>query len=171
VRPIVGLVHHGSGPRYTSLIDPGFSGGLAAHARAVAERYPWVADYTPVNEPLTTARFSALYGFWYPHLRDESAFWLALLNQIDATRLSMREIRKVNPAARLIQTEDLGRTYARPALLRQAEYENTRRWLTWDLLSGRVDPSHRSGTKLRPTGWRTDCGRSSTTPVRPTFWG
>src|SRR4051812_36607346 len=28
VRPIVGLCHHGSGPRYTSLVDPGFADGL-----------------------------------------------------------------------------------------------------------------------------------------------
>ena len=74
ITPIAGLVHHGSGPRYTHLLDPGFSGGLASHARAVAERYPWIEDWTPVNEPLTTARFSALYGHWYPHVRDEAAF-------------------------------------------------------------------------------------------------
>ena len=70
VRPIVGLVHHGSGPRYTNLLDPGFASGLADYAAAVAERYPWVEDWTPVNEPLTTARFSALYGHWYPHRRE-----------------------------------------------------------------------------------------------------
>src|SRR4051794_5888375 len=58
VSPIVGLVHHGSGPPGTSLVDPSFPDGLAAFARAVAERYPWVDRYTPVNEPLTTARFS-----------------------------------------------------------------------------------------------------------------
>src|SRR5918997_5033171 len=67
IRPIVGLVHHGSGPRHTSLVDPSFAEGLAEFARAVAERYPWVDAYTPVNEPLTTARFSGLYGHWYPH--------------------------------------------------------------------------------------------------------
>ena len=44
--------------------------------------------------------------------RDERLFWLALLNQIDAARLAMRAIRAINPAARLVQTEDLGRTYA-----------------------------------------------------------
>src|SRR3712207_2719887 len=71
ITPIVGLVHHGSGPRHTSLIDPAFADGLAAFARAVAERYPWVAYYTPINEPLTTARFSGLYGHWYPHGRDQ----------------------------------------------------------------------------------------------------
>jgi hypothetical protein len=62
-------VHHGSGPRHTDLLDPAFATGLADYAGAVAARYPWVTDWTPVNEPLTTARFAALYGFWYPHAR------------------------------------------------------------------------------------------------------
>ena len=62
ITPIVGLTHHGSGPRSTSLIEPSFAEGLAQFAGAVAERYPWVEYYTPVNEPLTTARFSGLYG-------------------------------------------------------------------------------------------------------------
>jgi dTDP-4-dehydrorhamnose reductase len=81
LRPIAGLVHHGSGPRDTSLLDPEFPHHLASYARAVAERYPWLLDYTPINEPLTTARFSALYGHWYPHRRDDLAFAQALLNE------------------------------------------------------------------------------------------
>ncbi|HVI33361.1 family 1 glycosylhydrolase [Phenylobacterium sp.] len=143
MRPIVGLCHHGSGPRYTSLVDDqGFAAGLAVHARATAERYPWVRDWTPVNEPLTTARFSALYGIWYPHTRNEGAFWRALLNEIDATRLSMREIRRVNPHARLVQTEDLGFSHATAPMADQAAFENERRWITWDLLCGTVTPAH-----------------------------
>jgi dTDP-4-dehydrorhamnose reductase len=140
VRVIAGLVHHGSGPRYTHLLDDGFAPGLAAHARAVAERYPWIKDWTPVNEPLTTARFSALYGHWYPHARDEGAFFSALLNQIDAVRLSMKAIREVIPDARLIQTDDLGHTFATPPLEHQAAFDNERRWLGWDLLTGRLAP-------------------------------
>lgn len=142
VRVIAGLVHHGSGPRYTDLLDDEFAPGLAAFAAKTAERYPWIEDWTPVNEPLTTARFSALYGHWYPHSRDEGAFWRALLNQIDGVRLSMRAVRAVNPAARLIQTEDLGRTYATAQLRQQAGFDNMRRWATWDLLCGRVVPDH-----------------------------
>src|ERR1051325_7764075 len=65
LRPVVGLVHHGGGPRDTSLVDTTFPENLAACARAVAERSPWVEDYTPVNEPLTTARFGGLYGHWH----------------------------------------------------------------------------------------------------------
>lgn len=142
VAPIIGLIHHGSGPRYTSLLDPGFAAGLAQHARRTAQRYPWVQDWCPVNEPLTTARFSALYGHWSPHRRDEHSFLLALFHQIEAVRLAMREIRRVRPDARLIQTEDLGYIHASPAAREQAEFENHRRWLTWDLLAGRVGPEH-----------------------------
>src|SRR5207253_1369506 len=132
IKPIGGLLHHGSGPAYTSLVDPGFPEKLARYAGAVAARFPWLTDYTPVNEPLTTARFSALYGHWHPHARDERSFGTALLNQCRATVLAMREIRRVNPAARLVQTDDLGKTYSAPALAYQAEFNNEYRWLTWD---------------------------------------
>jgi len=138
--PIVGLVHHGSGPRSTNLLDPEFPEKLAQYAAAVAQRYPWVTEYTPVNEPLTTARFSCLYGHWYPHQRDTLLFAKAFLAQCRGTILSMRSIRAVNPAARLIQTEDLGKTFSTPTLAYQAEFENERRWLTFDVLSGRLEP-------------------------------
>jgi dTDP-4-dehydrorhamnose reductase len=141
VRPIVTLLHHGSGPPDTSLLDPAFPARFAAYARAVAERYPWVEDWTPINEPLTTARFSALYGFWYPHAADEGSFARAFLHQVQGIVQAMRAIREVVPHARLVQTEDLGKTHATPALAYQAEFENARRWATVDLLTGRLRPT------------------------------
>lgn len=152
IRPIVGLVHHGSGPRHTSLVDPSFAEGLAVYARAVAERYPWVDSYTPVNEPLTTARFSGLYGHWYPHHRDDLSFARALLNQCRGIVLAMQAIRTVNPAARLMQTDDLGTIFSTPALRYQADFENDRRWITFDLLCGRVDRHHPMWSYLRWAG-------------------
>jgi dTDP-4-dehydrorhamnose reductase len=140
VRPIVGLVHHGSGPRHTSLLDPGFADGLARFARAAAERYPWVDAWTPVNEPLTTARFSAMYGWWYPHAHDVASLGRALLNQCRAVVLAMREIREVVSGAQLVQTDDLGKTHSTPLLAYQAELENERRFAAWDLLCGRLGP-------------------------------
>jgi len=142
IRPIVGLVHHGSGPVHTSLVDPAFPEKLAAYARLVAERYPWVDAWTPVNEPLTTARFAGLYGVWYPHGRDERTFWRALANECRATVLAMREIRAVNPRAQLVATDDLGRNWGTAGIQYQVEFNNTMRWLGWDLLCGRVDPAH-----------------------------
>ncbi len=135
-------MHHGSGPADTDLLDPAFPARLAAYAGAVAARYPGASHYTPVNEPLTTARFSGLYGHWYPHRRDPEAFLAALYNQCRATQLAMRAIRAVNPAARLIVTEDLGMTLSGPGLAYQADFENERRWLSFDLLCGAVDREH-----------------------------
>jgi dTDP-4-dehydrorhamnose reductase len=152
LRPVVGLVHHGSGPRTTSLVDARFPEKLAQYARAVAERYPWVEDYTPVNEPLTTARFSGLYGHWYPHGRDAATFARALLTQVRAVVLSMRAVREVNARARLVQTEDLGKTYSTPKLDYQAGFENVRRWLTYDLLAGLVGRGHAMWDYLRWAG-------------------
>jgi dTDP-4-dehydrorhamnose reductase len=142
MKPIVGLVHHGSGPPHTSLLDPAFAEGLAEFARAVAERYPWVDGYTPVNEPLTTARFSGLYGLWHPHSRSAHDCVRILLNQCRAVILSMQAIRSVNPAAYLLQSEDLSKTHSTPLLSYQAAFSNLFRWLTFDLLDGRIDTRH-----------------------------
>jgi dTDP-4-dehydrorhamnose reductase len=160
IRPIAGLVHHGSGPPGTDLLDGRFAERLAEYARACAERFPWVEEWTPVNEPLTTARFSALYGHWYPHVRDDRAFARAVLTQCRAVVLAMRAIRTVNADARLVQTEDLAETHSTPALRYQAAFENERRWLTFDLLCGRMTEAHplwrwllRAGASQRELDW------------------
>jgi dTDP-4-dehydrorhamnose reductase len=141
---IAGLVHHGSGPAFTNMLDPNFPYLLADYARQVAEKFPWINYYTPVNEPLTTARFSGLYGLWYPHKKgNDKGFLKMLLNELKGVVLSMQEIRKINPVAKLVQTEDLGKTYSTPKLKYQATFENERRWLTYDILCGRLNPQHK----------------------------
>ncbi len=171
MEPIIGLLHHGSGPAYTSLVAADFPVRFAEFAAAAAERYPAVVDWTPINEPLTTARFSALYGHWYPHARDERLFWQALINQIDATRLAMRAIRRVNPCARLIQTEDLGQTYSTDALVDVARLYNDRRWLTWDLLCGRVTPEHPMWQVLSDAGFSERLRAIADDPCAPDIIG
>lgn len=152
IAPVAGLVHHGSGPEHTSLIDSTFPSKLAAYAQAVAARYPWVQHYTPVNEPLTTARFAALYGIWYPHATDDLSFVTAVVTQCRATVLAMKAIREINPQALLVQTDDLGKTCSTHALSSVADFYNERRWLAWDLLCGRVSPEHPLWDYLTGTG-------------------
>jgi dTDP-4-dehydrorhamnose reductase len=152
IEPILGLLHHGSGPQYTSLLDEQFPHWFAAYASAIADRFPWITHYTPINEPLTTARFSALYGHWYPHRRDDHSFARALINQSRATTLAMQAVRRVNSSAQLIQTEDLGRTTSTTRLSYQADFDNERRWLGWDLLRGTVDRQHAMWGYLRNAG-------------------
>ena len=142
VTPIAGLLHHGSGPSFTNLLDENFPALFANYAEAVATKFPWLHFYNPINEPLTTARFSGLYGFWFPHKKNDRSFAKMLLNQMKGVVLAMQAIKKINPQAKLVQTEDLGKTYSTPLLQYQARFENERRWLTYDLLCGKVKASH-----------------------------
>jgi dTDP-4-dehydrorhamnose reductase len=64
----------------------------------------------------------------------------------------MRAIRAHNPAARLVQTEDLGKTFSTAPLRHQARHENSRRWLSFDLLCGRVNERHDWRGWLRHAG-------------------
>ncbi|HYI40127.1 MAG TPA: family 1 glycosylhydrolase [Allosphingosinicella sp.] len=152
INVVAGLVHHGSGPKYTDLLDPDFPAKLADYAARVAARYPWIEMWTPVNEPLTTARFSGLYGHWFPHGRDYPTFLRALVNECKGILEAMRAIRKAVPGARLLQTEDLGKTFATTPLSHQAAHENERRWLSLDLLDGRVDSGHAWHSRLLRAG-------------------
>jgi dTDP-4-dehydrorhamnose reductase len=152
IDPIVTLLHHGSGPRYTALHKKNFVPLLARFAGMVAERYPWITHYTPVNEPLTTARFSGLYGIWYPHGLDDKTFVRIQLNHLKGTKEAMKAIRKVTPSALLVQTEDLGKAHSTPNLAYQAEFENNRRWFTYDLLCGFIDKQHPLWEYLREKG-------------------
>jgi dTDP-4-dehydrorhamnose reductase len=142
IDPIAGLVHHGSGPFFTNLLDPAFPELLAEYAADISARYPHIRYYTPVNEPLTTARFSGLYGVWYPHLKNDTAFLQILINELKGIVLAMRAVQQNNPDARLIQTEDLCKVHSTDLLKYQADFENERRWLTYDLLTGRFNRDH-----------------------------
>lgn len=172
LKPIVGLLHHGSGPSHTSLVDDAFPEKLSEFARAVALRYPWIEDFTPVNEPLTTARFSGLYGLWYPHGTGMPTFARTLVQQCRGVASAMRAIREVTPRARLVQTEDMGTVFSTPRLAYQAAFENERRWLSLDLLCGRVGPGHPLWTKLLDIGMsRLDLLALASEPCPPDIVG
>lgn len=56
IEVIAGLTHHGSGPAFTNLSDPEYPYLLAAYAKKVATKFPWLKFYTPVNEPALNYR-------------------------------------------------------------------------------------------------------------------
>ncbi len=143
IEPIVTLMHHGSGPSYTSLSDPAFPELFADYAEATARRYPHVARWTPLNEPLTTARFSTLYGVWYPNERSDAAFGRAIVNETLAYLLAVRRIRRIVPAARFMLTEDLQNFVAGDARARDyARHKHERSFLSIELAAGLVTPAH-----------------------------
>jgi dTDP-4-dehydrorhamnose reductase len=61
----------------------------------------------------------------------------------------MERIREINPNAQLIQTDDMGKVFSTRLLAYQAKFENERRWLTYDLLCGRVRRDHPLWNYLR----------------------
>jgi dTDP-4-dehydrorhamnose reductase len=142
LKPIAGLLHHGSGPRFTDLLDPLFPEKFAKYAADFAARYPWIDEYILIDEALTTARFSGLYGHWYPHHQSDHSFSKALIHQIKASLLAMKAIRQIRPDAKFIQVDDLGRAQSTPPLNYQIHFENHRRWLSFDLICGLVGPEH-----------------------------
>ncbi|HYZ16005.1 MAG TPA: family 1 glycosylhydrolase [Candidatus Acidoferrum sp.] len=143
IEPIVTLLHHGSGPAYTDLLDPAFPALFADYAETVARAFPWVERWTPINEPLTTARFSTLYGVWYPNLRNDHAFGRALVHQTLAILDAAARIRAVNSRARFVLTEDLQRFTAGDDGVRDyVGFLRERVFLSIDLLAGRVECGH-----------------------------
>ncbi len=143
IEPLVTLLHHGSGPRHTSLVDDAFPELFADYAEATARRFPWIERWTPINEPLTTARFSTLYGVWYPKARDHRAFGRAMLNQARAILLGFERIRAIVPAAQLMLTEDLqGFVAGDPGVSDYVAHKRERAYLSLDLLCGNVRPGH-----------------------------
>jgi dTDP-4-dehydrorhamnose reductase len=143
IAPIVTLLHHGSGPRYTDLLDPAFPALFADYAEAVARALPWVRRWTPINEPLTTARFATLYGVWYPNLRDDRAFGRAMIHQTLAQQAAMARIRAIRPDAEFVFTEDLQSFAAGDeATQPYAAFLRERMYLSVELVAGRVDAAH-----------------------------
>lgn len=143
IEPIVTLLHHGSGPYDTSLVDPTFPERFARYAGAIAAAFPWVKRWTPINEPLTTARFSTLYGHWYPNTVSDVPFGAAITNEALAMQLGMAAIRAHVPDATFVLTEDLQSFSTDAAALRSyVAHKRERMYLAVDLVSGRVSPGH-----------------------------
>ncbi len=144
IEPVVTLLHHGSGPPYTNLLDPAFPELLARYAGAVARAFPWIRRWTPINEPLTTARFSTLYGAWYPNLRDDDrGFGRALVHEALGMLLAMEAIRASVPAAEFVITEDLQSFTARDETVEAfVAHKRRRMYLSIELVMGRVRPGH-----------------------------
>ncbi len=144
VAPIATLLHHGWGPRYTGLLDDAFPALFAAYAGAVARRFPWIERWLPISEPLTTARFSTLYGLWHPNrAADDAAFGRAIVNEADAMLRAMERIRAVIPRAQFVLTEDLQSFTAGdagPAAF--VAFKRERAFLSIELVMGRVRAGH-----------------------------
>src|SRR5215210_8688773 len=101
-RPIVDLVHHTSYPRWLKegFADPRFGESYVRYAEAVAQRYPWVPEYTLFNEPFATLFLCGHEAVWAPHHHGLEGLIGLLRNVLPAVAETSRRFRELLPEAR-----------------------------------------------------------------------
>lgn len=135
--PILDLVHFGLPDWLGTFQNPEWPAHLADYAHALAERYPWVRYYTPVNEIYVTALFSAAYGWWNERLKSDAGFITNIKHCVKASMLAMRAILDLRPDAIFIYSESTEYVHpGSPHMVAQAQFMNERRFLSLDLLFG-----------------------------------
>ena len=137
IEPIVDLCHFGVPDWIESFQNPEFPRLFAEYAGAFATRYPWVHLFTPINEILITALFSAKYGWWNECLASDPTFVTAIKHLCQANELAEHALLAAQPRAIFIQSESSEYYHPEePACLKHAEFLNERRFLSLDLTYG-----------------------------------
>jgi beta-glucosidase/6-phospho-beta-glucosidase/beta-galactosidase len=135
ITPIVDLLHFGLPDWLQNFQNPELPIHFANYAAAVAERYPWVRYYTPVNEIYVTARVSAKDGLWNEQLKTDHAFVTAMKHVVAASILATHNIAQRRPDVVIVQSESAEYTHEVCATPSQAvKLSNKLRFLSLDLL-------------------------------------
>lgn len=145
LRPIVDPLHHTSFPQWLEhgFANPGFPEAYRDFIRAFARRYPWVTDYTIINEPLATAMLSGFMGEWYPHWRDRAGVVPIVLGKARAIALVTPMLERMVPGLRVVHVDTCERHHALdPQSQFHTDFCNDLRFVVLDLVLGRVDEGH-----------------------------
>lgn len=138
ITPIADLCHFGLPDWLGNFQNPDFPRYFAEYAQAFSSRYPWIWLYTPVNEMLVTAEYSALRGYWNERLCSDRAFVTALANVVEANLLAGDAI-CAHRRPWLVQSEATRYHHPHdPGAVERADYLNERRFLSLDLNYGRM---------------------------------
>jgi beta-glucosidase/6-phospho-beta-glucosidase/beta-galactosidase len=133
--PILDLLHFGVPDWIGDFQNPDLPVLFAEFCGAVAERYPWVRYYTPVNEIYVTARISGKDGVWNEQLTTDRGFVTALKHCVAASIMGTQQIAKRRPDCVIVQSESAEFTHslvANPPA--EALLDNELRFLSLDLL-------------------------------------
>ena len=147
MRPMVDLLHHTSYPRWMKrgFADRRFGDAYLRFTEEFALRYPWIQEYTLMNEPFTTFLLCGEIGVWAPHLQGLKGFLTLAVNVFPAVAEASRRYRSLLPAARHVYVDTCERHgAATPAAAHRADYANDRRFFLLDLFLGRAEAQDRS---------------------------
>jgi beta-glucosidase/6-phospho-beta-glucosidase/beta-galactosidase len=135
--PIVDLCHFGVPDWIGDFQNPDFPELFAAYAEAFAGRFPWVRFYTPINEIYVCAKLSALLGLWNEQATQERAFVTCTKHLCRANLLAIAAIAALRRDAVFIQSESAEHYHLAGSdadSVRRSNWENERRYLSFDLL-------------------------------------
>ena len=135
IAPILDLMHFGVPDWMGDFQNPEMPLHFARYAGAVAQRYPWVRAYTPVNEIYVAARNSGWDGRWNERLRTPLGFVTALKHLVAANLLASVAIVRHAPNAIIVQSESAEYTHhvvAKPS--HDVKIQNKLVFLSLDLL-------------------------------------
>jgi beta-glucosidase/6-phospho-beta-glucosidase/beta-galactosidase len=137
ITPILDLLHFGVPDWAGDFQNPDLPLLFQAYCAAVADRYPWIRHYTPVNEAYVTARNSAQDGIWNEQLKSDRAFVTALKHLTACSILGCHAIAARRHDAIITQSESAEYIHvmkASPPL--EITLKNKLKFLSLDLLYG-----------------------------------
>ena len=135
ITPILDLLHFGVPDWLGNFQNPELPIHFSDYADAVAERYPHVRYWTPVNEIYVAARISARDGVWNEQLKSDRAFVTALKHLSAASILATHAIAKRRPDSIIVQSESAEYTHEMRAIRSKANtIDNKSRFIALDLL-------------------------------------
>jgi beta-glucosidase/6-phospho-beta-glucosidase/beta-galactosidase len=142
--PIVDLVHFGT-PRWLegAFANDAYPAAAAEFALHFALRYPWVKYYTCVNEPSISAALCGELEHWYPRGRGERSYVRMLQNIARSVILMTWAVRDTTHGARFVWVDTCEYHHALDEANRErCDFLNQKRFLSHDLIWGRVNASH-----------------------------
>jgi beta-glucosidase/6-phospho-beta-glucosidase/beta-galactosidase len=155
IAPILDPLHHTSFPEWLKggFANRNFAPLYLKFCTALAERYPWAKHYTVINEPFVTTWFCGHEGIWYPYYRGAENFVPMLMNVVEAIISVSRMLVEKIPDVCLIHVDAAEKHRAHDAeSAAHAEIGNKMRFLTQDLVTGKVDESYPLYEYLRLNG-------------------
>jgi beta-glucosidase/6-phospho-beta-glucosidase/beta-galactosidase len=145
ITPIIDLVHYGCPLWMQRPFDSAdYPQAVAAYAAAFAERYKrLVRWYTPLNEPFVNALLCGKRRRWPPYLQGDRGYVRVMLQLVRGMIQTVHAIKEIDASARMVHVEAAGLSRAATEDLQASAFEDQhRRYLSYDLLTGKVTPEH-----------------------------
>ena len=163
LNPIIDFIHYGT-PHWmsNSFINAFFHSYMRDYILAFLDRYDdLVTHYTPMNEPYITQEFCGQKGNWPPYLEGYDGFVKLLMSTAEGIVSTVQSVKEAFPEKIALHVEASGMFFTSdPSLERRTELENELRFLTYDLITGRVTENHKlyaflleNGAGIRELEW------------------